>query len=109
MSDRFVARRTPALAKLEPRPAARRLIYDRSVDAAAPPAEFRRLLTRIPHGSRVVEVGCHTGYFTRLLRHRGCYVVGVECDVEAAGIARAHANEVLVLDIEDEQGEIEPG
>jgi SAM-dependent methyltransferase len=79
----------------------RRLIYDRSVDVLALPNEYAILLDLIGRGSTVVEVGCHTGYFTRLLRDRDCHVTAVERDVEAASQARAFADEIMVADVED--------
>lgn len=53
-----------------------------------------------PPGSRVLDVGCATGYLARYLADaRGCEVVGVELDSVAAGEARAHCSEVVVGDI----------
>jgi SAM-dependent methyltransferase len=79
----------------------RRLIYDKSVDPLALPKEYAILLDLIGHGSTVIEVGPHTGYFTQLLRDRDCRVTAVECDAEAASKASAFADELLVADIED--------
>jgi SAM-dependent methyltransferase len=87
----------------------RRLIYDRKVDPSALPREYLILLDLIGEGSSVVEVGPHTGYFTRLLRDRDCHVMAIERDGEAAAYARAFANELLVGDIEDPGLELPSG
>ncbi|MBA2346891.1 MAG: class I SAM-dependent methyltransferase [Solirubrobacterales bacterium] len=45
------------------------------------------LLAAVPDGSRVLDVGCATGYLGGILLERGCAVSGVEADVEAAAQA----------------------
>lgn len=59
----------------------------------------RMLLEWVGRGKRVLEVGCSTGYISRLLAERGCVVTGIEIDPAAAERARAHCREVLVLDL----------
>lgn len=59
----------------------------------------RTLLEWIGEGKTVLEVGCSTGYVSRLLAERGCRVSGVEIDPVAAERARLHCQEVLVLDM----------
>jgi methionine biosynthesis protein MetW len=59
----------------------------------------QKLLEWIGEGKRVLEVGCSTGYISRLLVERKCEVTGVEVDLAAAEKARAHCREVLVLDL----------
>jgi len=48
---------------------------------------------------RVLELGCSTGYISRLLKERGCRVVGVECDRDAARLAANICDEVVVADL----------
>ena len=49
----------------------------------------------------VLEVGCSTGYFTKILVERGCSVVGIEIDPEAARGAEEWADRVIVGNIDD--------
>jgi glycosyltransferase involved in cell wall biosynthesis/2-polyprenyl-3-methyl-5-hydroxy-6-metoxy-1,4-benzoquinol methylase len=49
---------------------------------------------------RVVDFGCATGYFAQFLKQRGCYVVGVELNPEAAGAAEQYCDQVLVADLD---------
>jgi SAM-dependent methyltransferase len=89
--------------------ATRRLVYHRRVDSSALPEEYRILLDLIGERADVLEIGCHTGYFTELLRNRSCYVRAVERDEEAAAYAQAFANEIFVGDIEDSALILPPG
>lgn len=50
---------------------------------------------------RVIEFGCSTGYVSKVLKQRGCYVVGIEVDPEAAGRAREVCDRVVVGDLDD--------
>jgi len=55
----------------------------------------------IPPRSRILEIGCSTGYLTRhLAQHLCCQVVAVESDPAAAELARPEATALLVGDIE---------
>jgi 2-polyprenyl-3-methyl-5-hydroxy-6-metoxy-1,4-benzoquinol methylase len=58
------------------------------------------LLSLVPDGSRVLDVGCSSGYLARPLAARGCGVVGIELDETAAEVAREVCDEVLVGDVE---------
>ena len=51
--------------------------------------------------ARVLEVGAHTGFFSATLRARGCDVTALEVDPRAAAHAEAHADRVVVGDVED--------
>ena len=44
----------------------------------------RLVLAAVPDCTRVLDVGCSTGYLAAELTARGCHVVGVERDPEAA-------------------------
>jgi 2-polyprenyl-3-methyl-5-hydroxy-6-metoxy-1,4-benzoquinol methylase len=65
--------------------------YDRS----------RILLEWVGEGKRVLEVGCSTGYLSRDLVKRGCFVTGIEVDPGAAERARTICQEVHQLDLND--------
>lgn len=55
----------------------------------------------MPGGSRVLDIGCATGYLAAELVQRGCRVAGVEPDPAAARRAREHCEHLVVGDIED--------
>ena len=59
-----------------------------------------RLLELVGDGKRVLDVGCSSGYLARPLVERGCTVIGIERDSDAADIARNVCDEVLVGDVE---------
>ncbi len=61
----------------------------------------RLALSAVPDGTRVLDVGCSTGYLAAELTVRGCRVVGVEADPEAAAEARERCDLVIVGDVED--------
>lgn len=52
-------------------------------------------------GWGVLEIGCAGGRVARLLKDKGCRVVGVEVDPDLAAIAKGVCDEVIVGDIED--------
>lgn len=54
----------------------------------------------VPPGSRVLDVGCATGYIGRELRKKSCTVIGVENDAAAAKAARRYYTKVLEGDLE---------
>ena len=59
-----------------------------------------RLLDLVGAGKRVLDIGCSSGYLARPLVERGCTVVGIESDPEAAEAARSVCEDVLVGDVE---------
>lgn len=52
-------------------------------------------------GKRVLDVGCATGYLAEVLAGRGCEVVGIEADPDAARQAEEPCEKVLVGDVEE--------
>jgi SAM-dependent methyltransferase len=48
---------------------------------------------------RVLEMGCSTGYISRLLKQSGCHVVGIECDGVAAHSAASICDQVILADL----------
>jgi methionine biosynthesis protein MetW len=61
----------------------------------------RMVVDAVPSGSRVLELGCATGYLGKVLtRERGCSVVGVEVDADAASMCEGYER-VVVADLDD--------
>ena len=75
--------------------------YGRLVEAHGLGGSHRRLLAEVTPGSRVLDVGCATGYVAALLKQQGCVVTGFEYDPAAAAEAVRHC-EVIVGDIQSE-------
>jgi O-antigen biosynthesis protein len=48
----------------------------------------------------VLEFGCATGYFSRMLSEKGCNIVGVEINSDAAKHAEKYCSKVLVADLD---------
>jgi 2-polyprenyl-3-methyl-5-hydroxy-6-metoxy-1,4-benzoquinol methylase len=78
-------------------------LYDLTIDPTAENNTHAFALAMIGHNKRVLEVGCATGYFTKVLAERGCKVVGMEIDPQAAHAAETWAEHVVVGDIEQTQ------
>lgn len=77
-------------------------VYEGSVDPSERNNSRTRVVEWIPDGSRVLEVGCATGFMAEYLtRERGCTVIGVEKDPTAAAVAAGRCAHVIVGDIED--------
>jgi SAM-dependent methyltransferase len=61
------------------------------------------VLAAVPVGSRVLDVGCATGYLGQyLIEHKSCVVEGVEPDTRAAAVAERSYRRVWVGSVEDE-------
>ncbi len=58
-------------------------------------------LSMIGYNKSVLEVGCSSGYITKVLVEQGCSVVGMEIDPVAAEIAEEWADQVVVGDLDD--------
>lgn len=76
------------------------LRYDYQVERLDETDHYGRLLSRIGKSKRVLELGSSTGYLSQAMQERGCSVVGVEIDPDAAEVARAKGFEVHVLDLD---------
>jgi methionine biosynthesis protein MetW len=75
--------------------------YSELVSAHGLSHAHRLVLAAVPDGARVLDVGCSTGYLASELTARGCRVVGVEPDAQAAAQARERCELVIVGDVED--------
>ena len=68
----------------------------------SPDSTHRLVLSLVPEGARVLEVGCATGYMSRVLgQELRSSVVGIELSPEAAEAARSSCERVIVGDIEE--------
>lgn len=75
--------------------------YDFKLDLKVENNSHTQLVKRIPAGSRVLELGCATGYMSDYLRRElDCYVVGVEYDRAMANKAKAVCDRVIVGDVQ---------
>jgi 2-polyprenyl-3-methyl-5-hydroxy-6-metoxy-1,4-benzoquinol methylase len=75
-------------------------IYEVPVDPDAENNPHAFLLDLVGYNKRVLEVGCANGYITKVLAERGCTVVGIELDAEAAAVAEKWAERVVVGDLD---------
>jgi len=60
--------------------------------------EIERL---VPAKTHVLDVGCATGKLARILKEKGCTVVGVDIDQASLEVASEFCQRVLVVDIDD--------
>jgi 2-polyprenyl-3-methyl-5-hydroxy-6-metoxy-1,4-benzoquinol methylase len=69
------------------------------------------ILAEISDGSRVLDVGCSSGYLAAELSARGCTVVGIEPDPGSAAEAETHCEGVIVggIDSPEVRGQISGG
>jgi O-antigen biosynthesis protein len=74
-----------------------------------PHGSHEKLLALIGHPTRVLDVGCATGFLARRLQARGATVVGLELDERAAAEARQFCEAVHVGDVETMELPLEPG
>jgi 2-polyprenyl-3-methyl-5-hydroxy-6-metoxy-1,4-benzoquinol methylase len=76
-------------------------IYETPVDPNAENNCHAFALSLIGYNKSVLEVGCSTGFFTKVMVERGCNVVGIELDPDAAEIAEEWAERVVIGNIDD--------
>ncbi len=63
-------------------------------------SSLKKMLCLIGENKRVIDFGCATGYFARLLTNRGCEVIGVEVNPKAAKVAKKYCDKVIVADLD---------
>ncbi len=76
------------------------LQYDTTVNLANKNNSHTLLVLLAGRDKKVLEVGPATGYCTRALAGRGCRVTCIEINPEAAEIARAHSERMIVGSVE---------
>ena len=73
--------------------------YEQSIDLASD-STHARVVRLVGSNKKVLELGCSTGFMSRVLRERGCRVVAIEEDADAAERARPFCARVIVGDVE---------
>lgn len=63
-------------------------------------SSLKKMLCLVGKNKRVIDFGCATGYLARLLTNRGCEVIGVEVNSNAAKVAENYCDEVIVADLD---------
>lgn len=77
-------------------------MYDGEINLSEENNARTKIVRLIESGSRVLEVGCATGFMTEYLtREHGCSVTAIEVDPEAAARVTARGMDVIVGSIED--------
>lgn len=55
----------------------------------------------VPDNCRVLDIGCATGKFARVLKKKGCAVVGVDIDKTALNLAAKYCEKTIQVDLDD--------
>ncbi len=76
-----------------------RVRYDFEIDLGSE-STHARVVSLVGSDRRVLELGPATGYMTRVLRERGCTVVGIEIDPTSAEQAAQYCERIIVGDLE---------
>ena len=63
-------------------------------------SSLKKMLNLIESGKEVIDFGCATGYFSRLLQNKGCIVTGVEINPDAAKVAEQYCEKVIIADLD---------
>jgi 2-polyprenyl-3-methyl-5-hydroxy-6-metoxy-1,4-benzoquinol methylase len=72
------------------------------VDLQNENSSWRKVFDLVTANSQVLDVGCNSGYFAKvLIEQKGCHVDGVEIDRDDAQRARAICSTVFEGDVED--------
>jgi 2-polyprenyl-3-methyl-5-hydroxy-6-metoxy-1,4-benzoquinol methylase len=73
-----------------------------------PHGSHEKLLALLGHPTRVLDVGCATGFLAKRLQDRGATVVGLELDERAAAEARRYCEAVYIGDVETMELPLQP-
>jgi len=78
--------------------------YDFELNVQLENNSHTQLISRVPDGSLVLEIGCATGYMSQYLtEHKKCTVIGVEMDAMAAKQAENFCEKVICTNVENEK------
>ncbi len=64
-----------------------------------------KMLSLISPNNKVLDLGCATGYFAKLLQDKNCSVVGIDINPAAAKEAEQYCERVIVADLDNESAE----
>ena len=80
------------------------IVYNRPVEKEYSNlnSEHKIVLSFINEGSSVLEIGCHTGYFSYWLKSKNCNVYGVDIHEPAIEMAKPYLDNFYVGDVENE-------
>lgn len=70
------------------------------VDPSEANSSHAKMLNFCSENKRVIDFGCWKGAVSSELKKRGCYVLGIEVDPEAAETARGICDRVVVADLD---------
>ena len=73
--------------------------YEREIDLQST-STHARIVRLVPANSRVLELGCSTGFMSRVFALRDCKVTGIELDKDAARMAEQFCERVIVGDLD---------
>lgn len=76
-----------------------KLKYGEGINWNDPNTSHRRMVALVGANKKVLEVGCASGYMSKVLRENGCRVTGIEADAEAARIAEQYCERVIIADL----------
>jgi len=74
--------------------------YDTKINLKNTNDSHSKIINLIGKNKNVLELGCSTGYMSKILKQNGCQVTGVEINKNAAKIAKKYCKKVIVGDIE---------
>jgi O-antigen biosynthesis protein len=63
-------------------------------------SSLKKMLLLIENKKTVLEFGCATGYFSKLLLARECEVTGIEINSDAAKVAEQYCKQVIITDLD---------
>jgi 2-polyprenyl-3-methyl-5-hydroxy-6-metoxy-1,4-benzoquinol methylase len=72
-----------------------------AMDRDGPALTHRRIVKLVGENRSVLELGCATGYVSKMMTENGCQVTGIELDEKAAETARSVCYEVITGDAGD--------
>jgi len=70
------------------------------VDLSNRDSSLTKIVELVGFNKNVLEVGCATGYMSKVMKERGCRVLGVESDEEAAQQAKEYCDRLVLGDVE---------
>lgn len=82
-----------------------KLLYDKeiSIHYESLHPEHRQVLNWVGKNKKVLEVACHTGYFSTWLKKQGCEVTGAEIYQQALEKAKPYLSKWILGDIETDE------